>query len=830
MDAFFPTTDPVLIVAIAMLFFLLAPPLSERARLPGIIGLILAGALVGPAGLGLLERDATIELLGTVGLLYLMFLAGLELDLLGFVRHRNRSLTFGALSFFLPFGLALATMGFLGFSLPAVLLIGAIVASHTLLAYPVAGRLGITKDTAVGAVVGGTLLTDSLSLSVLLIIDAAASGEQGLWFWLRLAGSLAVYLAAVSFALPRLGRWFFKNVGSESTSRFFFLMSGLFVSAFLADLAGAQPIIGAFLAGLMLNRLVPDQSPLMTRVRFFGSAFFIPFFLFSVGMLVDFTALFSSTRVAIITAALIALVLVGKGGAALLSARILGLDGTRGWLMAGLSIPQAAATLAVTFVGVEIGLFDDTVVSAVVVLVLVSCLIGASLVERAGRAVALSIERAPQAPDEAPRRILVPLVNPATAEALLDTAFLIREPNSTEPVFPLTVVDDDDQVSSRVAGAERMLAHAVVHAAEADVPANPMTRVAQNPAVGITRAASERRTTDIIIGWAGRRTAVPRVIFGNVIDQTLQLTEQQILVCKLARPINTYRRLVMVLPPMIDYGLGFYRAVRTIEALRTKLGLDLLVRTVTRDENDAASERISRRFDDMKLHVPTKIVDVPGWRALLRSLQEDLVPTDLIIVPSARRGTVAHSFHLERLPTDLTVLGADFVIVYPSEQPTSGQPQHRMRRLPPLLTEERVVFDLGDVPYPEAVERLLASTFPQRNERSAVARALLREDAEHAAEVLPGILIFHARVAASREPMLFLGMSRHGIRHPRSPGPAHVVTVLLSPADAAPQEHLARLSEVVEQLASGGRTRDLVRSSDMEDLRAWFAGDEAARS
>lgn len=824
MDAFFPTTDPVLIVAIAVVLFLVAPPLSERARLPGIIGLILAGALVGPGALGLLERDATIDLLGTVGLLYLMFLAGLELDLLGFARYRDRSLIFGALSFALPFTLALATMGFLGFSLPAVLLIGAIVASHTLLAYPVAGRLGVAKDAAVGAVVGGTLLTDSLSLSVLAVIDAAASGGQGTWLWLRLAGSLALYLAAVAWFLPRLGRWFFKNVGSESTSRFLFLMSALFVSAFLADLAGARPIIGAFLAGLMLNRLVPDQSPLMARVRFFGSAFFIPFFLFSVGMLVDFGALVSSSRVAVLAAALIALVLVGKGGAALLSARLLGLDARRAWLMAGLSMPQAAATLAVTFVGVEIGLFDDAVVSAVVVLVLVSCLVGASLVERAGRAVALSIEAAPYAPDEAPRRILVPLVNPATAEALMDAAFLVREPNSTEPVFPLTVVDDDDQVSSRVAAAERMLAHAVVHAAEADVPANPITRVAQNPAVGIARAASERRTTDIIIGWAGRRTAVPRVIFGSVIDQTLQLTEQQILVCKLDRPIDTYRRLVLVLPPLIDYGRGFYRAMRTIDALRTKLGLELAVRAVTRDARDAASERLSRRLGEMKLDLPMGVEDVPGWRALLRTFEGDVVPTDLIMVPSARRGTVAHSHHLERLPTDLTVLNANFVIVYPSEETTASQPRHRLRGLPPLLTEERVVFDLGDVSYAHAVERLLSSALPHANERAPVARALLKEDAEHAAEVLPGILIFHARVRSVAQPMLFLGLSRHGLDHPRSPGPAHVVTVLLSPADTAPQEHLARLSEAVEQLASGGRSRDLVACTNMEELRAWFAG------
>lgn len=823
MTSFFPTTDPVLIVAIATLMFLVAPLLAERLRVPGIIGLILAGAIVGPNALGLLERDATIELLGTVGLVYLMFLAGLELDLVGFQRYRVRSFAFGAISFTMPFVLAIATMGFLGFSMPAAILIGAIVASHTLLAYPIASRLGITKNPAVTSVMGGTLLTDSVSLAVLAVIDAVASGAQGVVFWLRLAASLGLYLGVAMWAIPRLGRWFFRNAEGESTTRFFFLMTVLFVSAYMADFVGAQPIIGAFLAGLLLNRLIPDQSPLMTRVRFFGNAFFIPFFLFSVGMLFDFGALFEGTRVIVVAAALIGLVLVGKGGAALLSGRLLGFTNDQMWLMAGLSIPQAAATLAVTFVGLEIGLFDESVVSAVIVLILASSLVGATLVERMGRKIATAEEVAPYVRDTAPHRILVPLANPTTAEALMDLAFLVREPRSTEPVYPLTVVTDDAEAASRVASAERMLAHAVVYAAEADVPTNPVTRIAQNPAAGIARAVTERRITDIIIGWAGRSNAIPQVIFGNVIDQTLHLTEPQIMVCKLDVPVATHKRLIVVLPALTDYSPGFYRAAHTIKLLAVGLGVELEVWTVMQAAGDLASSRLAQRFEEVEPDVDASYSSVDGWRGLRNELRASLGPDDLVAVVSARAGTIAHTQDLERMPTELSQLGASFVIVYPSEQMLGDQPRHDLHELPPLLTEVRVLFDLPAETHREAVYQLLATAIDGEHKREALAGTLLEGEAGDAAEVLPGIVVYHARTKGVRKPMLFLGIHEQGLAHPLSKRPIHVFCILLNPTDTPTQRHLSRLAEVVEQLVGGGRLEDLVACDSMEKLREWFA-------
>jgi Kef-type K+ transport system membrane component KefB len=286
----FPLSDPVLVFALAMAIFLVLPQLFERIRIPGLIGLIIAGAVIGPSGFGLLDRDATIVLLGTVGLLYLMFLVGLELDLNEFNRHRRHSVTFGVLSFLLPQVTGTALSLLLGYSLLASVLLGAMFASHTLVAYPIASRLGIVKTGAVTTVLGATLITDMLALLVLAVVTGAYEGETDAAFWIRLLATLSIYVAIVMVLIPRLGRWFFRRVRSDGPGEYVFVLTVLFGFAGLAEMVGIEPIIGALLVGFALNRLIPEQGPLMNRIKFVGDAIFVPFFLVSVGMLVDVRA------------------------------------------------------------------------------------------------------------------------------------------------------------------------------------------------------------------------------------------------------------------------------------------------------------------------------------------------------------------------------------------------------------------------------------------------------------------------------------------------------------------------------------------------------------
>jgi Kef-type K+ transport system membrane component KefB/mannitol/fructose-specific phosphotransferase system IIA component (Ntr-type) len=815
---FSPTQNPVLIVAIAAFLFLVAPLVSKKTRLPSIIVLIFAGALVGPNALGILARDATIVLLGTVGLLYLVFVAGLELDLQLFRRYRNRSIAFGSVSFFWPALLALALMPTLfGFDLGATLLVAAIVGSHTLLAYPIASRLGIHKDIAMITVVGGSLLTDTFALGLLAVVDSWTLGNDGAALWLRLVFGLGLYIAFIALVYPRVGRWFFRHTDMESSVRFLFLLTALFISAYLAEFAGAQPIIGAFLAGLAFNRLVPEQTPLMARIRFVGNTFFIPFFLLSVGMLVDVRVIFGSLEVFWLSLALIALVVLGKGGGALIVQRIFGYSHAQGMAMAGLSIPQAAATLAVTFVGLEIGLFDERMVNAVIVLILVSCLLGPSLVERFGRQLALEREREPYRPDAAPHRIMVPLANPATAEQLLDIAFVLREEGSQEAVYPLTVVADEGETASRVAAAERVLAHAVVYGAEADVPIHPLTRVAQNPAVGIVRAATEKRITDIIIGWNGERSARHH-IFGSVIDQTLEQAQQLVAVCKLERPVNTLRRQVVVLPPLVDYNPGFYGAIRTIKSVASRLDQSLMVLAIAEE-----GQRFTARFDEVPPPLEVNFHAIADWSALKRVLCEEIAPDDLVVVVSARRGTLAHSAQLERLPDELASIAPNFVVLYPSEQPLSAEEGGARRGAPALLREEHVIFDLDHHSYTQAIEDLLDRLLIGEDvDREKVLRMLLEDQIGYAAEVLPGILIAHARVPGLKAQKMGLGIIREGLNHRGSSHTIHAIALLLSPLELNPEAHLARLAETAHQLTHSGRVSELVYTQGMAELEAWF--------
>ncbi|HET8865362.1 MAG TPA: cation:proton antiporter, partial [Gracilimonas sp.] len=467
-----PFSNPVMIFALVMIVILVAPIVSKKIKMPGIVGIILSGMIIGPSVLNLLERDNTIELLGTVGLLYLMFMAGLSIDLNRFQKLRNQSVGFGSLSYAFPaIGAYFTGIYLLDYSPETSFLLGAIVGSHTLLAYPIVERLGITKNTGVTMSIGGTLVTDSLSLGILAIVAGTVGESQGAGYWTTFVISIAVFVAASVIILPKLGRWFFRNMKHDTDVDFVFMMALLFSTAFLAEVAGLASIIGAFIAGLLLNRLVPANGTLMSRIQFVGNALFIPFFLISVGMLVDVEVL-ASLDVWIYAIAFTLLVLIGKGLAAFVVRLAKGSSNAEGLVIFGLTIPQSAATLAVTLLGYDLGFFDQTAVNAVVIMILITCLLGSSIVEKYGRKVAILEDEKPFETSEVPQRIIVPLANPETSDALMDIAFMIRDENSEEPIFPLTVAHDGKDVDAQVAKGEKMLSHAVVHAAAAEIPVN----------------------------------------------------------------------------------------------------------------------------------------------------------------------------------------------------------------------------------------------------------------------------------------------------------------------------------------------------------------------
>jgi Kef-type K+ transport system membrane component KefB/mannitol/fructose-specific phosphotransferase system IIA component (Ntr-type)/nucleotide-binding universal stress UspA family protein len=821
-----PITDPVLIVAIAGAIFLLAPLLMQRFGVPGLIGIILSGTIVGPNGLNILARDQTIVLLGTVGLLYLMFMAGTEIDLHGFKRYRNRSLIFGSLTFLIPQISGTAIFLMLGFSWPAAILIASMFASHTLVSYPIAMRFGIAKNQAVTTAVGGTIITDTAALLVLAVVAASTRGALDASFWIQLVVFLAIYVVLVWFGLPRLGRWFFRREKTGGISEYLFIFTALFAGAYMAEVAGVEAIVGAFLVGLALNRLIPEQSLLNNRIHFIGESIFIPFFLLSVGMLVDVRVLAADVRAWEVMLAMTITVILSKWIAAKAAERIFGYSREEGWTIFGLSVPQAAATLAATLIGVEVGLFDDAVLNGAVMMILVTCLLGPWVTERYGREVALQEEQRPYDPSEAPQRILVPMAKPATAEDLMNLALLIREPDSPEAVYPMTVVPADaDRSSEFVATAEKMLSHAVTHAAGAGVPVVPLTRVDHNFANGIARGIAENRASTVIIGWDGSRSA-RRGIFGSVLDQLLEQTRQQVLVTKVGHPLNTTERIIVLVPQGADHVPGFLGSLRTIKQMANRLGARIHGYSVR-----APARIYQAHFDSVKPEAPTTVERASGWGDAVQLLAEDLQRDDLVVVLSSRRGTIAWDPALERLPAKLADLVPEsFIMMYPSETlPSTGGPT-AAGELPRTLSPDRVRLNLTSSDYRGALRELLGTQFESEPQRlREIEAAVARSVKAFAPELQPGVIVPHARIPDLSRTLVFLGTSREGIEFPHAAEPARLIFIVLTPEDQ-PQEHLSRLAEIARLVSDPDEVERLVQAESTDDLSPREAQDRLSIS
>lgn len=520
-----PLTDPAYVFVVLFAVILLAPLVAERARAPGIIGLILAGVLIGPNALGLLERAGPIEVLGGVGLLYLMFLAGVDLDLEGFKEHRRDSLVFGTSTFVIPMLLNTAAGLALGLELLAALLIASALTSHTLLAFPIIQRFGLVKNRAVTATIGATLLATVAALLVLAVVAAAHTGEIGPVFWLRFTGSLTLFLVAILWGLPRLTRWFFAGLGQDRTVRFTFVLLVLFGASSLADVAGIEAIVGAFLAGLALNRFIPEGSILMERLQFLGSSLLIPLFLVATGMLIDPRLVVSDMSTLLLGVGLTAAALAAKFLAAWPAVRLLGFDRAELGMMTGLTGAQAAGALAAAIVAVDIGLIGDEVVNAIVLVILATSLISTQLTARA----APRMKRPERRPAALGKAVVVPVANPHTAGPLVRLAALVAGPDSGS-VIPINILGFDasrEQVEEHkkvTADAEKI---ALAHGAEA----RSQVRIDASPTAGVLHTVVEGGGTSVLLGWKGYANAREN-FFGGVIDAILARSPVPVLVCR----------------------------------------------------------------------------------------------------------------------------------------------------------------------------------------------------------------------------------------------------------------------------------------------------------
>lgn len=612
--------NPVTIFLTIMAVLLITPLLSERVHLPGIVGLLAGGMLVGPHGLGLLQAGSEMELLSTVGLLYLMFSAGLEVDIHQFNRVRSKALLFGVFTFLLPQLMGMALGRWLGMTWLGAVLLGSAFSSHTLIAFPILVRLGIVRNEAVSVTVGATVFTDIVAFVVLAVVISIQSGSLSAGYFIILFISLAVYALVILFGLPRLGKFFFRHFGRPAVE-FQFVLVALFVAALLAEVIGVHSVVGAFLAGLAINATLPRHSPVVNRVLFLGESFFIPVFLVYSGLITDPTAFFTSRQTLLIGLAVTAVAYVSKFLAAWLAARVFGY--TRGELLTvwGLSQAQAAVTIPTLVIGMQTGLFSETVFEAAILMILFTSITSPVLVERFGRRVRPA-EGEPETPPLFDR-VLVPVANPDTQEHLITLASILAHTTGGE----MLVLNVAQEVNGHILGLDhqRQLLEKVPEiVGEEEGEVRLIGRVDTSLPRGILHAALETESTLLVLGWRGK-PGVRESILGTVLDEVVWNATIPVLVGRITTPINAMQRLVLAVP---QTGLGLGLARHTLELVTTMaraINVPLLVLA-----NERVAELLSAELDRQHLEQPYQVAGLEG--DVVRGILQRVTNQDLIVV------------------------------------------------------------------------------------------------------------------------------------------------------------------------------------------------------
>jgi len=569
-----PFHSSVLIFTVILFIIFISPLLLRRIKVPGIIVLILSGLVVGPNGVNLIEKNDAVDLFSTIGLLYIMFLAGLELNFAEFSRNKHKSITFGFFTFITPLMIGFpACYYILDYSFLSSLLIASMFSTHTLIAYPIVSKMDLSKNEAVAVAVGGTIITDTAVLMILATISSVQAGASGLSYWISTLLSFSLFFLFIFKIVPIVAHWTLKRVENERYSHFIFVLATVFFSSFVAELAGLEAIIGAFMSGLVINKLIPKTSPLMHRIEFVGNALFIPFFLISIGMIIDLKSLLSGHAILIVAAILIIVALFSKWLAAYLTGVFLKYSVNQRNLIFGLSSAHAVATLAVITVGYSTGLIDMNVLNGTVLLILVTCMVSSIITEKAGRLLIINNEvRPPVVEIGEPDRILVPIANPSTMTDLMDLALNLSEPKSNTPVYALSVVDDDSKVKEKLKESREILNKLIKHASETEREIEIISTIDQNISNGIRRILNEVAGTSLVLG-ASPRTRLTDLIFGNLVTNILNQTNQEVFIYKAATHVMSLNAVHILCLPYTEMEYGYKSWVRKMAIFAHNLNL-----------------------------------------------------------------------------------------------------------------------------------------------------------------------------------------------------------------------------------------------------------------
>lgn len=685
---YFPITDPTLTFFVVLLIILLAPIIMGKLRIPHIIGMVLAGVVVGKYGLNILVRDNSFELFGRVGLYYIMFLAALEMDMESIRKNRNRLLIFALLTFTVPL-LLTYFMGIhlLNYGITASLLLGCIMASNTLVAYPIVSRYGLQRKPSVTLSVGSSIISLIFSLIMLAAIVASNKGEGSIGFWLFFVSKFVIYCAAAIFLLPRLTRWFLRRY-SDAVMQFIFVLASLFLCAALSAAIGLEGIFGAFLSGLILNRYIPSVSPLKNRLEFIGNAVFIPYFLIGVGMLINVRLLFTGGGILWAVICITLFGTLGKAIAAYAACFGFRMPISSGHMMFGMTSAHAAGAIAMVMVGMNLlgedgaPLVSAQMLNAVIVMILFTCIISSVITEQSAQRIIL---RDKELPVEAHRkandqRILVPVKYPEYAERLMNMAILMLNRKQTRGLVALNVVYDGEHMHRNMEQGNRLLEQMTQYCAGSDIQIQTQTRIAANIANGIKHAFKEFQATEILIGMHTHKE-VSTKFWGEFHQSLFNGLNQQITMARLAQPLNTIRRIQVAVPSRAEFEPGFYRWLERLS--RIAGNLECRIQFHGRTETlSLVNEYIRNRHPQVRADYS----NMDHWNELPK-LANDVADDHLFVIVTARKGTVSYKNALEYLPDEVQRYfnGKNLVIIFPDqygdqEVMTYSQSQHTEER------------------------------------------------------------------------------------------------------------------------------------------------------
>lgn len=661
----FPLQQPVAIFLLVLAIIMLGPLVFRRLKIPQIVGLIIAGMAVGPFGFNLLERDASFKIFGEVGILYIMFLAAAEIDTYHLRKYMKKGVLFGLLSFALPMAAGIfGSRWAFGVGWETAVLIASMYASHTLVSYPTVSKFGLSNQRAAVVAVCGTIV--AVMLALLVLAQVVTVRTRGYFNWADMAqlmGLLAVYMVVVGYSFPWVTRRFFRS-NNDPVSQFIFILALVFVASILAKVIGLEAILGAFYAGLVLNRLLPDRSSLMRNIRFVGNAIFIPYFLIGVGMLINVGVIMKGWGVVWVAVNMTIVALTAKWLATFGAQKLFRFSATDRKLMFGLSSGKAAATIAATMIGYEYGLLSEDVMNGAVVMILFCCIVASVTTEAAAKKIRIALTTEDLNHDDVAKgeyaRQLVAVANPLTSVGLMKLALLMRSPLNNHPVTALFVRSDDERSVATMG--RNALKEAVNVAENAEIEIKEVERFDINVAEGLKNVSKEHNSTDIIIGLH-RKSNIVDTFFGSIIEQLVRSTDKMIFMSRCFMPVDTLNKVYVFVPHNAEYETGFQLWIMRVGNLCAQIGARLVMMAYP-----STIEYLNSAMQEGKYEVRYEFRKMESWDDFIL-LSGEVADDDLLIVISARRGSLSWNSDLENMPAFLSrnFSRHNLLVLYPKQ-------------------------------------------------------------------------------------------------------------------------------------------------------------------